>query len=319
MNNFQRWFRRLPKPLKRHKVITFLITLFPSFQRSELHFNGTGKLIANLADSDVRNSFKSAEVEPEFFEITSPMISDGGIFFDVGANFGWCSFGIYGQRPAAHIRYFLFEANPAVFECLKQSVVLNSAGDFYLTHGCVLDKNGFSILTFSEVNTGSGYFSGPASQGIPNVVLDQFIAEHQITTVDLLKIDIEGAEPYALEGARVSLSKGIIKAIYIEVVAEHLERQGSSPSKIFSVLRESGFTLFWCKPREFERYPELKRSSIRIRSNHGSFLVSPLETFPHEAQTDILALHRDTPLLARLIDCVGRGAPAENEVREVAI
>ena len=34
--------------------------------------------------------------------------------------------------------------------------------------------------------------------GGPNIVLDQFIKEHEISTVDLLKMDIEGSEPLAL-------------------------------------------------------------------------------------------------------------------------
>jgi FkbM family methyltransferase len=312
--NFQTWFRRLPEPLRRHKIIKLLITLFPSSRRTELHFNGTGKLMADLADANARSFFRAGVFEPEFFEIASPLIPDGGVFFDVGANFGWCSFGLFGQRPADHIRFFLFEANPAVIKCLKQSTVLNPPGDFHLTHGCVLDKSGFSKLEFSVDHTGDGYYSGPTTEGIPNVVLDQFIREHQISTVDLLKMDIEGAEPFALDGARISLSSGIIKAIYIEVLAEHLERQGRHPEDVISVLRESGFSIFWCKPQDFELFPQLKDTSIRVRSKHGSFLVSPFERFPGDAHTDILALHRNAPLLGKLLN-----ATFESGTREIVI
>jgi FkbM family methyltransferase len=317
--NFQKWFQRLPVPLRRHKVIKLFITVFPSSRRTELHFNGTAKLLADLADANVRSFFRAGVFEPEFFEIASPLIPDGGVFFDVGANFGWCSFGLFGQRPADQIRFFLFEANPSVLKCLQQSAILNPAGDFHLAHGCVLDKSGFSKLEFSADRTGDSYYSGPTTEGIPNIVLDQFIAEHQISKVDLLKMDIEGAEPFALDGAKASLSGGIIRAIYIEVLAEHLERQGRQPEEVISVLRESGFSIFWCKPQDFELFPQLKERSIRVRSKHGSFLVSPFERFSGVAHTDILALHRDAPLLGKLLKRLNASGPADTGACEVVI
>jgi FkbM family methyltransferase len=270
--------------------------------------------MADLTDANARSFFRAGVFEPEFFEIASPLIPDGGVFFDVGANFGWCSFGLFGRRPAGNIRFFLFEANPSVLKCLQQSIVLNPAGDFHLIHGCVLDKNGFSKLEFSVDHTGDSYYSGPTTGGIPNIVLDQFITEHQISTVDLLKMDIEGAEPFALDGAKVSLAEGIIKAIYVEVLDENLERQGRNPEEVISVLCESGFSIFWCKPQDFELFPELKDTSIRVSSKHGSFLVSPFERFPGDAHTDILALHRDAPLLGKLLN-----ATFENGTRGVVI
>ncbi len=303
MNYLQRWFQQLPGPLRRHKVIKLFIKVFPSSRRTELHFNKTGRFVGDLADRNIRQYFRTGMFEPEFFEIASPLIPRGGVFFDVGANFGTCSFGLFGERPEDKIRFFLFEANPSVFECLRQSQALNPLGDFKIIYGCVLDKAGSSALRFDLEDTGGGYYGGPDPRGGPNIVLDRFIAEHDISSVDLLKMDIEGSEPLALDGARISLSSGIVKAVYVEVSTENLGRYGWLPSDCISALRDAGFSLFWCKPQDFEMFGELSLSSIRIRSGLKSFLVSPLEYFPRNHQTDILALHRDTPLLTKLQNC----------------
>ncbi len=300
-------------------MIKFFIKALPFCRRTELYFNKTGRLVGDLADRNIRQYFRAGVVEPEFFEIASPLIPRGGVFFDVGANFGTCSFGLFGERPEDQIRFFLFEANPSVFECLEQSLTLNPLGDFKIIHGCVLDKAGFSALRFDMDDTGGGYYGGPDPRGGPNIVLDQFITEHEIPTVDLLKMDIEGSEPLALDGARVSLSCGIVKAVYMEVSTDNLGRQGWLPSDCISTLREAGFSLFWCKSQDFAMFGELSLSSIRIRSRLGSFLVSPLECFPRNHQTDILALHRDTPLLTKLQNCYDTPTANASDAREIWI
>ncbi len=52
---------------------------------------------------------------------------------------------------------------------------------------------------------------------VPTMTLDTFVEEHQVSTIDLLKIDVQGAELKVLEGSSVSLKSGLIKCIYIEV------------------------------------------------------------------------------------------------------
>ncbi|MGD0156738.1 MAG: FkbM family methyltransferase [Terracidiphilus sp.] len=284
-----------------------------------MRFNKTGKLIGDLKDAWVRQYFCEAEFEPEFFEIASPLIPDCGVFFDVGANFGFCTFGLFGARKERQIRYFLFEANPIVFECLKKSADLNAWGSFHLERGCVLDKAGFSSLRFNLNHTGGGYYAGPNPSGTPNIVLDEFIRENGIGTVDLLKMDIEGSEPLALEGAKASLSRGIIKAVYLELSTENLRRQGRVPNESIDPLREAGFNLFWCKPEDFAKSSNLSEFSVKVRSERGSFTVSRFKSFPDNYQTDILALHQDTPLMNKLKECFNSGSSNGAGIREVSI
>src|ERR1017187_6869612 len=46
--------------------------------------------------------------------------------------------------------------------------------------------------------------------------LDHIVEKFNLPSIDMLKLDLEGYEPEALEGARESLAKGLIKRIYAE-------------------------------------------------------------------------------------------------------
>jgi FkbM family methyltransferase len=319
MKNFQQWFQMVPAPLRRHRLIKLIIGIFPSWRRTEVRFNKSAKVVCDLKDAWARQYFIEGMFEPDFFNIASPLIPDGGVFFDVGANFGLCSFGLFGARQEPQARFFLFEANPIVLECLEKSRELNPKGNFQLVKGCVLDVAGFSSLRFSLDHTGGGYYSGPDPDGTPNIVLDEFIEEQGIKSVDLLKMDIEGSEPLALKGAKRSLFRGIVKAVYLEMSTENLGRQGYAPSACINLLHEAGFSVFWCKPEDFVKRPDLLKSCVRVNSRHGSFTVSPFDSFPDNYQTDILALHCDTPLMSKLKTSFDSSSQDRPGIREIAI
>lgn len=48
--------------------------------------------------------------------------------------------------------------------------------------------------------------------------IDDFVKSEQINNVDLLKIDVQGAEYLVLEGGHNTLKNGIIKSIFMEVI-----------------------------------------------------------------------------------------------------
>lgn len=145
-----------------------------------------------------------------------PFVADDAVCIDVGANIGLYSLALAAVAPQGRI--YAFEPSPGTFDYLCQNVEENglanvesfklALGDSsegtvhfhdipFFTAGSFSVDDG-SFLT-AEV-LGSNFFEAAAT------TLDAFIAEHGIDRVDLIKIDVEGAELSVLDGAKDTLS-----------------------------------------------------------------------------------------------------------------
>jgi hypothetical protein len=79
----------------------------------------------------------------------------------------------------------------------------------------------------------------------PAVTLDAYADEQALGPVRVLKLDIEGAEWLALQGARRLLASPNRPALLaLELIRAHLERFGVAASVLVSALRGYGYTLF---------------------------------------------------------------------------
>ena len=53
---------------------------------------------------------------------------------------------------------------------------------------------------------------------VPSITLDDYCRSHEIDSVDILKLDIQGYELNALRGARSMLEGGRVKLVYMEII-----------------------------------------------------------------------------------------------------
>jgi FkbM family methyltransferase len=77
--------------------------------------------------------------------------------------------------------------------------------------------------------------------------VDNVLRELGIRRVDVMKVDVEGAELHVLRGARETLQRHHPK-IVIEVIPDHLAGMNTTVDQLFSFLREMGYT----RGRQFE-------------------------------------------------------------------
>jgi FkbM family methyltransferase len=159
-----------------------------------------------------------------FGEVTAAMkfIRANSTVFDIGANHGDWSRYVYKQL-SGNIDLYLFEPQD---ECCNTLRALFESGA-HLIKAAVGDADSKSVL-YSPGNGGGNaslhmrkdtYFSDQVFYpiAVDTISIDSFIALHQIASVDFMKMDIEGHELYALQGARTSLASGTIRALSFEV------------------------------------------------------------------------------------------------------
>ena len=287
----------LPRFLRRHKIVQIILLLSPQSRTQLIMINGNFKLFLDVSDPYARSYLFVGGYDPEFFSIAKPFLSRGGVFFDVGANFGFCSFGLIGCLSRNDIEFHLFEANAEICKLLFQSAALYPDCTVSINHCCVTDSPGTSSLYINSNNFGSSFISEYGTQDVHNLILDTYIYERSIRKINLLKIDIEGWEPRALKGALNSLATGIIDTIYIEISTLNLSRVGSRVDDCFALLKDAGFVLFYVKNADFESGLADEGKALALNINGYPLKAATLDSFPVEHQTDILAIHKSSEFL----------------------
>jgi FkbM family methyltransferase len=160
--------------------------------------------------------------------------------FDVGANIGafTCFLAEMGARQV-----HAFEPIPETFCRLKNNVKLNGLLDrAHLNCLAVGMEQGFVTFHIEESSPATNHMALPgrssansvtSSQLVALVSLDGYCNEQGIQGIDFLKVDVEGMEPYVLQGARALLRERRIAAILIEICPANLRAVGLSPAHLY--------------------------------------------------------------------------------------
>jgi hypothetical protein len=85
---------------------------------------------------------------------------------------------------------------------------------------------------------------------VRTTTLDGFLQRRGITHVDLVKLDIEGAEGLALLGMRRMLTNGITHLL-TEFSPSRLRASGLDPLSILHLLRDAGFDIYRIDEKDF--------------------------------------------------------------------
>jgi FkbM family methyltransferase len=113
-------------------------------------------------------------------------------------------------------------------------------------------------------------FSGPATENanktVPTNTIDELMKELKWPSIDLLKLDLEGFDHYALLGARQTLSEGKISLIQFEVTRAW-EQSGCSPCATFRFLDQLGFDLHIIHPLGLKKIKISETPHFSIYSN----------------------------------------------------
>jgi len=95
----------------------------------------------------------------------------------------------------------------------------------------------------------------PAMAGVTKVTtkmttLDRFVEEHDISSVDLAKLDVEGSELEVIRGAEGTIREGRLKAVCLEVCPSNLVRFGCSSKRLYQTLHDLGYWIFLFDERQ---------------------------------------------------------------------
>jgi FkbM family methyltransferase len=129
----------------------------------------------------------------------------GGIVYDLGANVGYYTL-LSAVLAGPRGRVFAFEPLPRNLEFLRRHLSLNRIDNATVIEAAVTDRGG-TVRFEEDASTSKGRIGAQGSLEVRSVALDELVARERMPRPDLLKIDIEGGEFLALQGARRILTE----------------------------------------------------------------------------------------------------------------
>ena len=178
------------------------------------------------------------------------------VLVDVGANMGYFSilFGIANKSN----KVFAFEASPRNHQLLTHNIKLNKLENQVTIIPKAAGKES-GVLPFSlghEKQTGWGGISASKSSNTVEVevlTLDEYFANKD-TSIDVLKVDVEGADTWVLEGAKDLIQAGRIKEIYYEENLPRMKTLGIQAGTAQSMLENYGYQVVSIEEGEFHAF-----------------------------------------------------------------
>jgi FkbM family methyltransferase len=184
--------------------------------------------------------------EVKDFAMLLALVPAGGTFVDVGANIGWYSVHVALADPSA--RVLAIEPIPSSFRWLEGAVGSNGLRNVTTLNVAVAAEPGEVVLYVDAAISGaasSAPSTGPVGLdrvSCPAVTLDDVVTRLG-GAVHVLKLDIEGAELFALRGAGNVLARQR-PLVFCEMLRKLARPFGYHPNEIIALMRTRDYDCY---------------------------------------------------------------------------
>jgi FkbM family methyltransferase len=213
---------------------------------------GCTYVLPSYAETMAQHIFTFGAVEPHTQDAILKFLPKKGTFIDVGANIGTLTIPIAKARPHASI--ISLEADPNVYGLLQENVTRNGCALVQLV-SCVAAATDGQLVRFYPAPAHKFCMGsiGPQFSDIPTMMLNQrsldaILASMDVQKVDVVKIDVEGAELGVLRGAKRLLDSKCPPVIVFEFIDWAEARiPNQQPGDAQAFLLAEGYRLFCLK------------------------------------------------------------------------
>jgi len=214
-----------------------------------MNWYGGTRLQVQMGNELSRSLFVIGAFEANEFAFLDQYLKPGMVFVDAGAHEGLYSVfaairtapggRVLAIEPSARERS-ICEANLELNSCAATVIpcalaAAEGEAKFLLAQGHRSGHNTLGAFAWGGVHTAS-------RQTVSVRSLDSLAAEYGLERLDVLKMDIEGAETQALRGG-VRVFGELRPVVIVEVSPRSLEAQGSSREELLATFEELGYGL----------------------------------------------------------------------------
>lgn len=226
----------------RHRVLNFETLRFPEAAiKAKLSYGPS--LWVRPNDPIGRAIFYDGHWELAVISQFAAALRPGDVVLDVGANIGQFAI-VAASKVGPTGKVIAIEAGQAAFEILTKNIAENHFTQVKALHLAAWDSETTlhlggvreDMLGWGKVQTDST----SQTEAVPARRLDQVLAELDCERVDIIKIDIEGAEWKAIQGMTGLFDKHPPRQVYCELANNH-DNYGSGPLDIVRFFRDRGY------------------------------------------------------------------------------
>jgi FkbM family methyltransferase len=227
-------------------------------------------------------------LEPGTRRVLTKLLRPGMTFVDVGAHVGLLTLaGARAVGPAGKV--LAVEPVPLSFELLNRAIVLNGMTGLVETKCAAMGATREQRKLFignvlghsSLIKTQSLNTETSSEIEVEVLPLDELVQAND--RVDLIKIDVEGAELLVLQGTKRIIADNPELAIIAEYGPSHLQAAGISPENWFAEFHNLGFT------------------SFVIDELSGECRSSDLNDLKQVESVNVLFVRRNSPMIRRVM------------------
>jgi FkbM family methyltransferase len=250
----------------------------------------------DLRDTLAREVCFTGKFEPQETSLLHTILRPGMTFVDVGANWGYFTLlasGLVGESGTV----VSLEPDPRMFALLQGNVARNRLSQ--VTPLALAAAAGAGVLTLAGFDEDDGNWGvstvvddsagGPGTFRVAAQALDTILDEYGVSGVDLVKMDIEGAELLALRGMADGLCAHHYRRVLLELHPSILAARVRTPLEVCAPLVDNGYRAW-----RIDHSPSAMRRAAYTRAPEpGSFLTpmrdlsealsswSYLDSWPH--------------------------------------
>ena len=210
-------------------------------------------------------------LETRFFQEN---VKAGQYVLDIGANIGYYTL-LFARQVGEQGRVYAFEPEPVNYSLLSRNLIANGYKNVVAVNKAVSDKAGEIDLNLSEENSGGHRTFQTAPRGktirVNAIALDDFLKDipHPF---DWIKMDIQGAELFALKGMERMLRNNDRIVLVTEFWPAGLTQTASDPREYLQLLADVGFDLY-----------EFSADARRLRRVDPDYLLKTYSPQSHPA------------------------------------
>ena len=257
-----------------HKKFPFIISIYNFLfgylwsYKNIVEIQGS-KMYLNIKDESLcmRKTFEGYASdlvhEKSTTELFKKVVKNSNTVVDLGANIGYFTL-LAAKLVGPQGKVFAFEPEPKNYSYLIKNIELNNYKQVIALQKAVSNKKGETKLYICDYDTGhhtinqyegiEAYSRGRKTKEhfieIETITLDNFFKDKK-ESIDVVKMDVEGAEALALAGMDRILKKNKHLKMFIEFFPLLIEKMGNSPKEFINKLLNDHHFLIYIIPGDY--------------------------------------------------------------------